>query len=109
MWWWWWWWRERECDDIDFEAQVEARDRIRPGFYQQLLFLVAPCPVYTSFELSSIMAKELSEENCYVALTHDYLDAKAIMDRVRSPKAGAIVLFAGGVSHTHIRIGIYID
>jgi molybdopterin synthase catalytic subunit len=41
------------------------------------------------------MAKELSENGCYVALTHDHLDAKSMMDRVRSPKAGAIVLFAG--------------
>lgn len=41
------------------------------------------------------MAKELQEEDCYVALTHDHLDAKTTMDRVRSPKAGAIVLFAG--------------
>ncbi|KAF5544295.1 molybdopterin synthase catalytic subunit [Fusarium mexicanum] len=38
---------------------------------------------------------ELSEQDCYVALTHDHLDAQAIMDRVRSPSAGAIVLFAG--------------
>ncbi|THV45193.1 hypothetical protein BGAL_0518g00030 [Botrytis galanthina] len=41
------------------------------------------------------MAKELCEDNCYVALTHEYLDAKVMMDKVRSPKAGAIVLFAG--------------
>ncbi|CZR58453.1 related to molybdopterin synthase large subunit [Phialocephala subalpina] len=41
------------------------------------------------------MANELQEEDCYVALTHDNLDAKSMMDRVRSPKAGAIVLFAG--------------
>lgn len=41
------------------------------------------------------MAKELEEDECYVALTDGYLDAKAMMDRVRSPKAGAIVLFAG--------------
>jgi molybdopterin synthase catalytic subunit len=41
------------------------------------------------------MAKELQEGDYYVALTHDCLDAKAMMDRVRSPKAGAIVLFAG--------------
>ncbi|KUJ07262.1 Molybdopterin biosynthesis MoaE [Mollisia scopiformis] len=41
------------------------------------------------------MVNELQENNCYVALTHDYLDAKSMMDRVRSPKAGAIVLFAG--------------
>lgn len=34
-------------------------------------------------------------EGCYVALTHDLLDVKGIMDRVRSPEAGAIVLFAG--------------
>lgn len=44
------------------------------------------------------MAKELQEDDCYVALTHDHLDGKAIMDRVRSPKAGAIVLFAGNVT-----------
>lgn len=32
-----------------------------------------------------------------MALTHDHLDAKSMMDRVRSPKAGAIVLFAGDI------------
>ncbi|EKD15684.1 Molybdenum cofactor synthesis protein 2B [Drepanopeziza brunnea f. sp. 'multigermtubi' MB_m1] len=41
------------------------------------------------------MARDLQEDECYVALTHDYLDVKSTMDRVRSPKAGAIVLFAG--------------
>jgi molybdopterin synthase catalytic subunit len=41
------------------------------------------------------MTQELQEEECYVALTHEHLDAKVMMDRVRSPKAGAIVLFAG--------------
>ncbi len=41
------------------------------------------------------MANELQDGGCYVALTHTVLDAKSIMDRVRSPKAGAIVLFAG--------------
>jgi molybdopterin synthase catalytic subunit len=44
------------------------------------------------------MAKVLQEDECFVALTHDLLDAKAMMDRVRSPKAGAIVLFAGNVN-----------
>jgi hypothetical protein len=39
--------------------------------------------------------EELSEGNCYVALTHDPLHVLDIMNRVRSPKAGAIVLFAG--------------
>ncbi|KAI1069726.1 hypothetical protein LB507_008366 [Fusarium sp. FIESC RH6] len=38
---------------------------------------------------------EQTDQDCYVALTHDHLDAQAIMDRVRSPSAGAIVLFAG--------------
>ncbi|KAM0356163.1 hypothetical protein ACHAPU_000558 [Fusarium lateritium] len=38
---------------------------------------------------------ELSEQDCYVALTHNHLNAQAMMDRVRSPSAGAIVLFAG--------------
>ncbi|KAK7750042.1 hypothetical protein SLS62_008035 [Diatrype stigma] len=38
---------------------------------------------------------ELQEDGTYVALTHDHLNAQSIMDRVRSPQAGAIVLFAG--------------
>jgi molybdopterin synthase catalytic subunit len=41
------------------------------------------------------MALEIQEKGCYVALTHDSLDVKAVVDRVRDPKAGAIVLFAG--------------
>jgi molybdopterin synthase catalytic subunit len=43
------------------------------------------------------MAKELQEGNCYVALTHDQLDSTSMINRVRSPKAGAILLFAGKV------------
>jgi molybdopterin synthase catalytic subunit len=42
------------------------------------------------------MTKELQEDECYVALTHEPLDIKKITDQVRSPKAGAIVVFAGG-------------
>jgi molybdopterin synthase catalytic subunit len=38
---------------------------------------------------------ELSDDAIYVALTNDHLDAVTIMNKVRSPKAGAIVLFAG--------------
>ncbi|KAI1865105.1 hypothetical protein JX265_008152 [Neoarthrinium moseri] len=38
---------------------------------------------------------ELHEDACYVALTHDHLNPQTIMDRVRSPQAGAIVMFAG--------------
>lgn len=38
---------------------------------------------------------EDSKDACYVGLTEGSLDAKAIMDKVRSPAAGAIVLFAG--------------
>lgn len=34
-------------------------------------------------------------DNCYVALSEGPLDVAAIMQRVRSPKAGANVLFAG--------------
>jgi len=39
--------------------------------------------------------KSLSESDIYVSLTYDELNAKSIMDRVKSPKAGAVVLFAG--------------
>lgn len=45
------------------------------------------------------MAKEIVQDGRYVALTQETLDAKSIMDRVRSPRAGAIVLFAGN-SHS---------
>ncbi|KAK2600816.1 hypothetical protein N8I77_010323 [Diaporthe amygdali] len=37
----------------------------------------------------------LTSPGIYVALTHEPLDAKSMMDKVRSPEAGAIVLFAG--------------
>lgn len=40
-------------------------------------------------------ASELQEDGCYVALTEDHLNAQNAIDRVRSPQAGAIVLFAG--------------
>jgi molybdopterin synthase catalytic subunit len=46
------------------------------------------------------MTQELQEDNCYVALTQDHLDSTSMIDRVRSPQAGAIVLFAGKVSNT---------
>ncbi|KAI8681554.1 Molybdopterin synthase catalytic subunit [Fusarium keratoplasticum] len=49
----------------------------------------------TASENNTQDAWELSDEGCHVALTHDHLNAQAIMDRVRSPSAGAIVLFAG--------------
>jgi hypothetical protein len=44
--------------------------------------------------------KSLAEQDIYVSLTYDELNAKSIMDRVKSPKAGAVVLFAGKLSLT---------
>jgi hypothetical protein len=41
----------------------------------------------------------LNEQNVYVSLTYDELNAKTTMDRVKSPKAGAVVLFSGTVFH----------
>jgi len=38
---------------------------------------------------------DLSEDGCYVALTNSSLDVNTVMDKVRSPAAGAIVVFAG--------------
>ena len=37
----------------------------------------------------------LEERDVYVELTYANLDASSVMNRVRSPGAGAIVLFAG--------------
>ena len=34
-------------------------------------------------------------DNIHVELTHDPLDIQTAVNRIRSPKAGAIVLFAG--------------
>jgi len=39
--------------------------------------------------------QSLSEPNIYVSLTYDSLDATKAMNRVKSPEAGAVVLFAG--------------
>ncbi|SMQ56325.1 unnamed protein product [Zymoseptoria tritici ST99CH_3D7] len=39
--------------------------------------------------------QSLTEPNIYVSLTYDPLDATAQMARVKSPQAGAVVLFAG--------------
>lgn len=39
--------------------------------------------------------KSLTEDSVYVSLTFDPLDAAKHMARVKSPKAGAVVLFAG--------------
>lgn len=44
---------------------------------------------------SKLSTQPLKEQGISVALNHDYLDVGTIMDEVRSPKAGAIVLFAG--------------
>jgi hypothetical protein len=41
----------------------------------------------------------LEEQNVYVSLTYDELNAKTAMDRVKSPKAGAVVLFSGTAFH----------
>ena len=45
--------------------------------------------------------KALSEPKIYVSLTYDPLDTTAQMARVKSPKAGAVVLFAGMLDAFH--------
>lgn len=36
-----------------------------------------------------------TSDGIYVSLTYDELDSNAQLNRVKSPKAGAVVLFAG--------------
>ena len=43
---------------------------------------------------------EMTDGACHVGLSQDVLDIKRITDRVRSPAAGAIVIFAGMSTHT---------
>ncbi|OTB04009.1 hypothetical protein M426DRAFT_23324 [Hypoxylon sp. CI-4A] len=38
---------------------------------------------------------QISEDDCWVGLTYDNLDLNEAVARVRSPQAGAIVMFAG--------------
>lgn len=38
---------------------------------------------------------DLGVDGVHVTITHNVLDAKSIMDKVRSPQCGAIVFFAG--------------
>ena len=40
-------------------------------------------------------SSSLTQPGCYVALTDAPLNLQSITDRVRSPQAGAIVIFAG--------------
>ncbi|KAK4137047.1 Molybdopterin biosynthesis MoaE [Trichocladium antarcticum] len=42
----------------------------------------------------------LSQQNCHVALTHGPLNLQTITDLIRSPQAGAIVIFAGTTRDT---------
>jgi molybdopterin synthase catalytic subunit len=51
-----------------------------------------PCPTMATADTGET---SLTSPGIHVALTHGPLDAKTIMDKVRSPQAGAIVLFAG--------------
>ena len=46
----------------------------------------------------------IKENGVSVALTNGLLDALAVMNEVRSPKAGAIVLFAGQYLSPSIQI-----
>jgi hypothetical protein len=38
---------------------------------------------------------KLEEESIHVEITYDHLNINSIISQVKSPKAGAIVLFAG--------------
>ena len=46
--------------------------------------------------------QHLADEGVSVSLTHSTLDIPSIMAQVRSPKAGAIVLFAGITIHLEL-------
>jgi len=46
------------------------------------------------------------EENIFVGLTHEHLNVDSIMAKVKSPKAGAIVLFAGKRNTTSFKYSL---
>ncbi|KAK1833151.1 Molybdopterin synthase catalytic subunit [Podospora conica] len=48
----------------------------------------------------------LTSEGCYVALTLSPLSVPSLMDRVRSPAAGAIVIFAGTTRNTFANLPV---
>lgn len=45
---------------------------------------------------------EAQDHGCFVCLTNKSLDVQTVMDKVRSPEAGAIVIFAGAYDRLHI-------
>ena len=54
--------------------------------------------------MTDLAQSQIEEDGIFVALTNDTLDPKAIMDKVRSPKCGAIVLFAGRLQISNLPV-----
>jgi hypothetical protein len=48
-------------------------------------------------DTTSSQSTKLEEENIHVEITYSHLDITSIVSKVKSPKAGAIVLFAGNI------------
>lgn len=82
--------RQSECACV--ELHVTNR-YVLPGCLSYLPRLGASQEFFHYYLLT--MTEEFQEDSCYVALTEDHLDIRSVIEKVRSPKAGAIVLFAG--------------
>lgn len=73
-----------------------GRERDKSGLpiipYNNVIYILS---MATQREPSIQGASFFEEENIYVELTQDLLNITQVMDRVKSPKAGAAVLFSG--------------
>jgi len=45
--------------------------------------------------MANLQSREALDGQIYVELTHSHLDIPSAIARVKSPKAGAVVMFAG--------------
>lgn len=65
----------------------------------RLPYTISVCGIAGMDERKFEGEQSLDARDVYVSLTYDTLDATAAMARVKSPKAGAVVLFAGLLAH----------
>jgi len=54
-----------------------------------------PCARSPSIPLAKRRPSSMEDDRIFVSLTENVLNSSQVMDLVRSPEAGAIVLFAG--------------
>ena len=92
----------REFGIIKHERELKLQDKGKEYYRQVKAERVFSRKCFPMQVANALKAAEeenarqcLQDKDVSVSLTHDSLDIISVIDKVRSPKAGAIVLFAG--------------